>query len=96
MSAGAPRARPARLSPELRYEELPDGFRVTSRTEEVAFKSRRLRAFLRALGAELRTGERTPPEIAERAESRFGVPRDEVLQTVDEVWKAGALEMEPS
>jgi hypothetical protein len=91
MTTGAPRNRPARLLPELRYEELPDGFRVTSRTEEVAFESRPLSDFMKALGAELRAGAKTPRALAEWAEETLAVPAADALQAVDEVWKAGAL-----
>jgi radical SAM family RiPP maturation amino acid epimerase len=96
MTMGAPRDARARLWPALAYEELPDGFRVASRTEEMEFRSDNSDPFLRALGAELRVGDKTPDALAAWGAVRFDVPRQDTLATLDTVWSAGALDMEPA
>lgn len=96
MTMGAPRDVRARLLPALAYEELPDGFRVTSRTEELEFRGDALGSFLRALGTQLRVGDKTPAALAEWGAARFDVSCEETLDTVDTVWSAGALDVEPA
>jgi radical SAM family RiPP maturation amino acid epimerase len=96
MTTGAPRHARAHLLPTLAYEELPDGFRVTSRTEELEFRDDELGSCLRALGTELRVGDKTPAALAEWGAARFDVSREEMLETLDTVWSAGALDVEPA
>jgi len=96
MLTGAPRGAPARLMDGLTHEMLDDGFRLTSRTEEVEFRSAEMATFLRALGDELRQGGKTPDQLAEWAAARFGVAREDAREAVDAVWAAGALDMEPA
>ena len=95
MTTEAPRQAPARLAEGLDLEPLPDGFRVKSRTEEVDFESAEIAPFLRALGEELRSGERTPDGLGEWGAERFRVDAEDVLDAVDAVWSAGAHDMEP-
>jgi radical SAM family RiPP maturation amino acid epimerase len=96
MTTGAPRRAPARLMDGLAVEALADGFRVTSRTEEVVFESEEIGSFLRALGEELREGERTPETLAEWGAAQFDLSREDALHAIDAVWSEGALDMEPA
>jgi radical SAM family RiPP maturation amino acid epimerase len=96
MTIGAPRSARARLLPELAYQDLPDGFRVASRTEEVEFRSDEIGRFLRGLGTELRAGDKTPDALAAWGAAQFDIAREDALDAVDAVWSAGALDMEPA
>ena len=81
-----------RFAPGLTFEELPDGFQLSSRAERLQFQNSELGQYLKEIGRAVKTGTSTTTGLALRGAYEFGVPEARTHATLKQFLGLGVLD----